>query len=69
VDALKGISKLLINWAQKKPVISCIESPPGIWDEQIRVLEESGALVNFPTPERAARAMAALWDYRKIMTG
>ncbi len=66
VDAVKGITKLLIKWTQKKPVISCIESPPGIWDEQIRVLEESGALVNYPTPERAARAMAALWDYRKM---
>jgi acyl-CoA synthetase (NDP forming) len=69
VDAVKGISDLLIKWAQKKPVISCIESPPGIWDEQIRALEESGALVNFPTPERAARAMAALWEYRKIKDG
>jgi acetyl-CoA synthetase (ADP-forming) len=66
VGAVKGISDLLIKWAQKKPVISCIQSPPGIWDEQIRVLEESGALVNYPTPERAARAMAALWEYRKI---
>jgi acetyl-CoA synthetase (ADP-forming) len=66
VDAVKGISNLLIKWGQKKPVISCIESPPGIWDDQIRTLEESGALVNYPTPERAAQAMAALWEYRKI---
>jgi len=66
VDAVKGISNLLMKWAQEKPVISCIESPPGIWDKQIRALEESGALANFPTPERAARAMAALWEYRKI---
>lgn len=66
VDALKRISELLIQWGQEKPVISCFESPPGIWDDQIRILEESGALVNYPTPERAARAMAALWRYRKI---
>jgi acyl-CoA synthetase (NDP forming) len=66
VDAVKGISDLLIKWGQKKPVISCLESPPGIWDDQIRTLEESGALVNYPTPERAAQAMAALWEYRKI---
>lgn len=66
VDAVKGISDLLVKWAQGKPVISCIQSPPEIWDEQIRGLEESGALVNYPTPERAARAMAALWEYRKI---
>ena len=66
VDALKGISGLLEKWAQKKPVISCILSPPGIWDEQIRALEESGSLINYPTPERATRVMANLWKYRRI---
>jgi acyl-CoA synthetase (NDP forming) len=66
VDALKGISGLLEKWAQQKPVISCILSPPGIWDEQIRALEESGSLINYPTPERAARVMANLWKYRRI---
>ncbi len=66
VGAVSGISDLLKKWAQKKPVISCIQSPPGIWDEQIGALEESGALVNYPTPERAARAMVNLWEYKKI---
>ena len=66
VDALKGISGLLEKWAQQKPVISCILSPPGIWDEQIRALEESGSLINYPTPERATRVMANLWKYRRI---
>jgi acyl-CoA synthetase (NDP forming) len=68
VDALRGISGLLEKWGQQKPVISCILSPPGIWDEQIRALEESGSLVNYPTPERAARVMANLWKYRRIQT-
>ena len=64
-DALNGISGLLKKWKQKKPVVSCILSPPGIWDEQIRDLEEAGALMNYPTPERAAQAMANLWKYGK----
>ena len=65
-DAVRGISNLLEKWAQKKPVISCILSPPGIWDEQIGELEGSGSLVNYPTPERAARAMANLCKYGKM---
>ncbi len=60
-DAVKGISGLLRKWKQKKPVISCILSPPGIWDKPIRDLEEAGALLNYPTPERAAQAMVNLW--------
>jgi len=66
VDALRGISDLLKEWAQRKPLISCILSPPGIWDEQIKALEQSGSLINYPTPERAANAMASLWKYREI---
>jgi acyl-CoA synthetase (NDP forming) len=66
VDALRGIRGLLEKWGQQKPVISCILSPPGIWDEQIRALEESGALVNYPTPERATRAMTNLWKYGEM---
>lgn len=67
--ALRGMSGLLRDWAQKKPLVSCILSPPGIWDEQLRDLEKSGALVNYPTPERAANAMVNLWRYRKVQTG
>ncbi|HDZ90946.1 MAG: CoA-binding protein [Deltaproteobacteria bacterium] len=65
-DAVKGISDLLEKWQQRKPLVSCILSPPGIWDEQIKGLEQSGSLINYPTPERAANAMAYLWKYRKI---
>jgi len=65
-DAVSGISGLLKSWRQRKPLISCIVSPPGIWDEAIRGLEASGALVNFPTPERAAQAMVNLWRFRKM---
>jgi len=65
-DAVRGISGLLKAWRQKKPLISCLLSPPGIWDEAIRDVEQAAALVNFPTPERAARAMVNLWRYRKM---
>lgn len=67
VGAVEGISDLLEEWAQRKPVISCILAPPGIWDEKVAALEVNGFLVNYPTPERAARALGALWQYRKIL--
>jgi acyl-CoA synthetase (NDP forming) len=63
VEALSGISELLKQWAQKKPVVSCILSPPGIWDGQIEDLENAGVLVNYVTPERAASVLADLWEY------
>ncbi len=66
VEALKGISGLLKQWAQKKPVVSCILSPPGIWDDQIEDLESAGALVNYATPERAASVMADLSEYGRL---
>jgi len=69
IDVLKGISNFIMDWRQKKPFITCISAPPGIWDDEIRRLEESGAIVNYPTPERAARAMVNLWKYRKLQTG
>jgi len=47
-------------------VVSFILSPPGIWDGQVNNLEESGVLINYPTPERAAKAMAILWKYRAV---
>ena len=65
-DAVAGFSRPLLEWKQRKPVVSCLLAPPGIWDEEIRQLEAGGALANFPTPERAASAMAALWEYRKM---
>ena len=66
VDALKGISTMLMEWGQKKPVVSCILAPPGIWDEEISYLEENRAIVNYATPERAAAVMAGLWDYGRM---
>jgi acyl-CoA synthetase (NDP forming) len=69
VDAVEQMSALLKDWGQKKPLISCILSPPGIWDSQVKGLEDAGALVNYPSPERAAEALGNLWKYRKLCSG
>ena len=66
VEALVGISGLLKQWQQQKPLVSCILSPPGIWDDQIEELENVGALVNYATPERAAGVMASLLEYGRL---
>ncbi len=65
-NLIRELSQFLIEFKQSKPIISCILAPPGVWDDDIRHLEESVVLVNYPTPEQAARAMAALWEFRKI---
>jgi len=65
-NLLPELSKFLTEFKQSKPIISCILAPPGVWDDETRRLEEAGALVNYPTPEQAARAMATLWEYKKI---
>ena len=65
-NAPGAVAPLLLKWKQKKPVISCLISPPGIWDEEIESMETAGALVNCPTPERAAMTMASLWQYGEM---
>jgi len=64
VDSIKGLSFLLKNRKPKKPLITCLSAPPGIWDEQIKQFEKASILVNFPTPERAARVMVNLNRWR-----
>jgi acyl-CoA synthetase (NDP forming) len=64
--AVAGFSELLLKWKQRKPVVACLIAPPGIWDEEVRRLEAGGALINIPTPERAAKTLALLWEYEKM---
>ncbi len=64
--AVSGFSGLLLEWKQRKPVVACLVAPPGIWDEEVHRLEAGGALINIPTPERAAKALALLWEYEKM---
>lgn len=68
-DVLSGLSDFLIDYGQRKPVISCILAPPGVWDARIRHLEDEGGLVNYTTPEAAALAMVNLWQAKKINAG
>jgi acyl-CoA synthetase (NDP forming) len=69
VGAVRGLTALLREWRQKKPVIGCISAPPGIWEEETAELESTGAFVNYPTPERAAQALAMLWEMGEIRKG
>jgi acyl-CoA synthetase (NDP forming) len=66
-DAIYGLSGVLSEWNQQKPVVGCLVSPPGIWDEAIYRMERERALVNLPTPERAANVMAAIWKYARML--
>jgi acetyl-CoA synthetase (ADP-forming) len=66
-EVINGLSGLLSGWNQKKPVVGCLVSPPGIWDEAIYGMEREGALVNLPTPERAANVLAAMWKYAHML--
>jgi acyl-CoA synthetase (NDP forming) len=59
------LADLLLQPGEKKPVTCCISAPEGIWDEGIERLEASG-IPNFPTPERAAKALANLVRYKKL---
>jgi len=63
----EGLEAMLGHERWQKPVLACMTAPPGVWDGEIERLEGTGALVNFPTPERAARAAAALWKARSVM--
>ncbi len=65
-NAPAGITPLLLEWKQRKPVVSCFVAPPGIWEEEIRTLESGGSVLNCPTPERAAAVMASLWKYSEM---
>lgn len=60
-----GLSDLLLQRSRNKPVLCCISSPTGIWDEEIKLLEDSG-IPNYSTPERAAKALANLYKDKKI---
>ena len=67
-DAVSGLAEALRRWKQRKPIVTCLVAPPGVWDEQVTALENAGALTNLPTPERAAKAMAGLWKYREMVS-
>ena len=59
------LSDLLLQWKTTKPVICCLSAPAGIWDEDVKLLEQSG-IPNYPTPERAAKALSNLVRFKEI---
>jgi len=63
--AVRALSDLMTQKRGEKTVVCCISSPAGIWDEEIKCLEESG-VPNYPTPERVAKALASLVRYKKL---
>jgi len=64
-SAVGTLAESLLQMERKKPVISCISAPDGIWDEEVKRLEHSG-IPNYPTPERAAKALVNLVRYKKL---
>jgi acyl-CoA synthetase (NDP forming) len=59
------LADLLLQRRTNKPILCCFSSPPGIWDGEIKRLEGSG-IPNYPTPERAAKALVNLFRFKKI---
>ena len=64
--SIRALSGLLGKWGRKKPIVCCLSSPPGIWDEEVESLVEKGSIINYPTPERAAKSLSALWKYKSV---
>jgi acyl-CoA synthetase (NDP forming) len=65
VGAVESLSPVLKEWGGRKPIVCCLSAPGELWSEGIRSLEEAG-VPNYPSPERAARALGNLWTYRKL---
>ncbi len=58
------LADFLSKRRSNKPILCCFSCPPGIWDDEIKQLEASG-IPNYPTPERAAKALANLYNFSK----
>jgi acetyl-CoA synthetase (ADP-forming) len=63
-SAARVLIDLLLERRPKKPILCCLSSPPGIWEDELRQLEGSG-IPNYPTPERAAKALSNLYEYHR----
>jgi len=62
IGVVKTVTAVLLEAARIKPVVACLSAPFGLWDRDIAVLEQGGA-PNYPTPERAALALANMVNY------
>jgi acetyl-CoA synthetase (ADP-forming) len=63
-SAVGVVTDLLLERRTNKPIVCCFSSPGGIWDDEIKQLEESG-IPNYPTPERAAKVLSNLYRFKK----
>jgi acyl-CoA synthetase (NDP forming) len=59
------LADLLFQRKTNKPILCCFSSPAGIWNDEINRLEDSG-IPNYPTPERAAKALVNLFRFKGI---
>ncbi|NQU02712.1 MAG: CoA-binding protein [Syntrophaceae bacterium] len=66
LNMLEALFNLLKEWKEKKPVISCLSSPPGIWEKEKAVMNELG-LPYYRTPEQAAMGFVYLNRYRLLL--
>jgi acyl-CoA synthetase (NDP forming) len=64
-SAVGILTDVLLERKTNKPILCCFSSPAGIWDNEIRRLEGSG-IPNYVTPERAAKALANLFRFKKM---
>ncbi len=65
-SAVGVLAALLSEKKTNKPILCCFSSPPGIWEDEIKRLEGSG-VPNYPTPERAAKALVNLYRYTLLL--
>ncbi len=68
IQTVPDLAELFLEWNQKKPLITCLRAPLGIWDNVLQQLRTARAVYNLPSPERAAHAMAGLWHYKQLST-
>lgn len=59
------LTDLFCERSIKKPILCSLSAPAGIWDDEIKRLEES-KIPNYPTPERAGRALVNLVRFKAI---
>jgi len=64
-SAVGILTDLLLEGKTEKPILCCFSAPARIWDDEIKRLEKSG-IPNYPTPERAAKALANLYRFKKM---
>jgi acyl-CoA synthetase (NDP forming) len=64
-SAVGVLADLLLERRTNKPILCCLSSPPGIWEDEIKQLEGSG-IPNYATPERAAKTLANLFRLKTI---